>query len=261
MSESDSVRINKAISDSGLCSRRQADTLIEKGRVSVNGKTVGLGDRVFQGDEVRVDGKLLPKLTKPVYIILNKPVGITSTTNRRFADNVVDFVNHPERIYPVGRLDKPSEGLLLMTNDGSIVNRILREVNAHQKEYVVSVDRKITNDFIKKMSNGVPILNTVTKKCEVERLDDFTFRIVLVQGMNRQIRRMCEYLDYKVVTLKRVRLINIKLGDLPTGKWRNLSDTELNGLMKAIEDSEEHPQNIKIQESKNRTEGKRRRRQ
>lgn len=260
MSASDSVRLNKAISDSGLASRRQADKLIEKGLVTINGKTAGLGDRVFPEDEVRVDGKLLPKSGKPVYIILNKPVGITCTTNKRFDDNVVDFVNHPERIYPVGRLDKPSEGLLLMTNDGSIVNKILRAANEHEKEYIVSVDRKITDDFIEKMRSGVPILDTITKKCEVEKIDDFTFRIILVQGLNRQIRRMCEYLNYKVVSLKRIRLINIELGDLPTGKWRNLSDSELKNLMKAIKDSEEHPQYRKPREHKNQTAGKRRKR-
>lgn len=266
MTDPDSVRLNKAISDSGLCSRRQADKMIEKGRVTLNGKTAVLGDRVSPEDEVRVDGKLLPKSVKPVYIILNKPPGIVCTTNKRFSDNVVDFVNHPERIYPVGRLDKPSEGLLLMTNDGSIVNKILRATNAHEKEYVVSVNRKITDDFIHKMSQGVPILDTVTKKCDVERMDDFTFRIVLVQGLNRQIRRMCEYLGYKVVALKRVRLINIELGSLPVGKWRDLTENELNILMKMTKDSEEHPLNYKRRQEERQikpeskgTPGKRRR--
>lgn len=238
---SESVRLNKAISDSGLCSRRQADEWIEKGRVSLNGKTAQLGDRVRPEDEVRVDGKLIPKTAKPVYILLNKPVGITCTTNRRFDDNVIDFVNHSERIYPVGRLDKPSEGLLLMTNDGTIVNKILRAANEHEKEYIVAVNRSITDDFIDRMQNGIPILDTVTKKCEVEKINEFTFRIVLVQGLNRQIRRMCDYLNYKVVSLKRIRLINLELGKLPTGKWRNLTEKELKDLMHAIRDSQIHP--------------------
>lgn len=275
MNHPDSVRLNKAISDSGLCSRRQADVLIERGRVTINGEKAGLGERVMPDDQVRVDGKLIAKSVKSVYIILNKPVGITCTTNTRFDDNVADFVNHPERIYPVGRLDKPSEGLLLMTNDGAIVNKILRAVNEHEKEYIVEVDRPITDEFIERMGSGVPILNTVTKPCEISRINEYKFRIVLVQGLNRQIRRMCGYLGYEVVALKRVRLINLKLGDLPIGEWRDLTESELSTLKEATEDSEEQPQYTK--ENKNRevsenqrnrerskgerrTEGKRRRR-
>jgi len=269
MNHSDSVRLNKTISDSGLCSRRQADALIEKGRVTINGKKAELGQRVMPGDKVCVDGKEIPKSVEPVYIILNKPVGITCTTNKRFDDNVVDFVNHPERIYPVGRLDKPSEGLLLMTNDGAIVNRILRAANEHEKEYIVEVDKPITDEFIERMGSGVPILDTVTKECEVQRINDFKFRIVLVQGLNRQIRRMCEYLGYDVVSLKRIRLINLKLGDLPIGSWRDLTEMELKTLMKAIEDSEEQSRYTlekrgqkpsRKQGGGRRTEGKRRRR-
>lgn len=241
MNQPDSVRLNKAISDSGLCSRRQADTLIEKGRVTINGKLAELGERVMPDDEVRVDGKLIKKNEKQVYILLNKPVGIVCTTNRRFEDNVVDFVKHPERIYPVGRLDKPSEGLLLMTNDGNIVNKILRAANEHEKEYIVEVDRPISREFIYSMANGVPILDTVTKPCEIERINNYKFRIILVQGLNRQIRRMCEYLGYNVVALKRVRLINLKLGDLPIGKWRDLTPAELRGLQEAVKDSESMP--------------------
>lgn len=241
MNHPDSVRLNKAISDSGLCSRRQADALIEKGRVTINGKPAGLGDRVMPDDEVRVDGKLISDKEKLVYIILNKPVGITCTTNTRFDDNVVSFVNHPERVYPVGRLDKPSEGLLLMTNDGAIVNKILRAANEHEKEYIVEVDRPITSSFVERMSSGVPILDTITKPCKVERINQHKFRIVLVQGLNRQIRRMCDYLGYNVVSLKRIRLINIKLGDLPIGKWRDLTDSELRMLKEAVKDSETLP--------------------
>lgn len=246
MTSSESTRLNKHISDSGFCSRRQADRLIEEGKVAINGQKAGLGDRVFPGDTVTVNGESLPEMAADVYILLNKPVGITCTTNKRFSDNVVDFVDYPERIYPVGRLDKPSEGLLLMTNDGAIVNKILRAANEHEKEYVVKVNRPITDDFIDRMGNGVPILNTITKRCEVERLDDFTFRIVLVQGLNRQIRRMCEYLGYRVVSLKRIRLINLKLGNLPVGKWRELSEEEVKALKQAVKDSQEHPAYLQI---------------
>ena len=236
MNHPDSIRLNKAISDSGYCSRREADKLIERGLVSLNGQAVSLGDRAMPGDEIRVEGKLITKNENLVYIALNKPVGITCTTDRRIEGNVVDFINHKERIFHVGRLDKPSEGLLLMTNDGDIVNKILRAGNHHEKEYIVKVDRPITDDFIKKMSNGVPLheLETTTKRCEVSRISRFSFKIILVQGLNRQIRRMCEYLGYEVLELQRIRIMNISLGNLAEGKWRNLTEEELQGLKDAV---------------------------
>lgn len=241
MNHPDSTRLNKAISDSGYCSRRQADTLIEQGRVTLNGIPTKLGDRAMPEDEIKVDGKPIVENENLVYIMLNKPVGITCTTDRRFDDNVVDFINHPERIFPIGRLDKPSEGLLLLTNEGNIVNKILRAGNKHEKEYIVKVDRPITEDFIKKMSNGVPILDTVTKKCRVEKISRFVFRIVLVQGLNRQIRRMCEHLNYEVTALKRIRIMNLELGDLEIGEWRNLTEKELKVLKASVETSENQP--------------------
>lgn len=241
MNHPDSVRLNKAISDSGYCSRREADTLIEKGRVTVNGEKSTLGDRVMPGDEVRVDGKLISENAAEVFIMLNKPVGITCTTDTRFDDNVVDFVKHPERIFPVGRLDKPSEGLLLLTNEGDIVNKILRAGNKHEKEYIVKVDRHVTDEFIKRMGSGIPILETVTKRCKVERVSRFEFRIILVQGLNRQIRRMCEYLGYEVVALQRIRLMNLVLGDLPVGEWRDLTVDELKTLRDSVKDSDGLP--------------------
>lgn len=253
----DSVRINKAISDSGYCSRRKADTLIQQGKVTINGTIATLGDRAMPTDEVRVDGKLITENENLVYIKLNKPVGITCTTDRRVEENVVDFINHPERIFHVGRLDKPSEGLLLMTNDGDIVNKILRAGNDHEKEYIVKVDRPITKDFILRMGSGIYLeeLQTTTKRCEVGQLSRFVFRIVLVQGLNRQIRRMCEYLGYEVVELKRIRIMNVELGDLKVGEWRDLTSKELQGLKDAVSGSKNVPQ----AQRKERTAGKRRR--
>ncbi len=244
MSQDKAVRLNKAISDTGFCSRREADVFIEKGRVTINGEKAELGTRVFPEDEIRVDGKLLKENNEDVYIILNKPVGITCTTDTRFADNVIDFVKHPERIFPVGRLDKPSEGLLLMTNDGNIVNKILRAGNKHEKEYIVRVDRPITSEFIRRMGAGVPILNTVTKRCKVEQISRFEFRIILVQGLNRQIRRMCEYLGYEVVALRRIRLMHLTLENLQIGEWRDLTDKELKILKDAVKDSDGLPKPI-----------------
>ncbi len=241
MHHPDSVRLNKAISDSGFCSRREADTFIEKGRVTINGEKAGLGDRVLPSDEIRIDGKHITENTSEVFIMLNKPVGITCTTDTRFDDNVIDFVNHPERIFPVGRLDKPSEGLLLLTNDGDIVNKILRAGNKHEKEYIVKVDRPVTDEFVKRMGSGILILDTVTKRCKVERISRFEFRIILIQGLNRQIRRMCEYLGYVVVALQRIRIMNLELGNLPVGQWRDLTGEELKILKDSVKDSDGLP--------------------
>jgi 23S rRNA pseudouridine2604 synthase len=233
----DSIRLNKALSESGYCSRRQADVLIEQGKVAVNGITANLGDRVMPGDEITVNGKPIRGTDQEVFIAFNKPVGITCTTDRHIKDNIIDFINHPERIFPIGRLDKPSEGLIFLTNDGDIVNKILRAGNQHEKEYIVTVDRPITEDFVMRMSNGIPILDTITKKCKVEKISRFVFRIVLVQGLNRQIRRMCEYLGYEVTALKRIRIMNVDLENLPVGQWRDLSKDELDTIKKMVQDS------------------------
>ncbi len=237
----ESKRLNKAISDSGYCSRRKADELIQSGSVTLNDKPVNLGDRVMPGDVIKIHGKPIGAPKSDVYIMLNKPVGITCTTDQRVKGNVVDFINYSERIFHVGRLDKPSEGLLLMTNDGDIVNKILRAGNLHEKEYIVRVDRPINQDFVQRMSRGIPILDTVTKPCQVERLSRFVFRIILVQGLNRQIRRMCEYLNYEVVSLKRVRIMNLTLGNLPLGQWRLLTSEEIQGLQSSLSDSDNTP--------------------
>jgi 23S rRNA pseudouridine2604 synthase len=235
MEESQSTRINKYLSEVGFCSRRAADKLIEEGRVTINGKVPEMGTKVVPGDEVRVNGKLISEPEeKPVYIAFNKPIGIVCTTDTRVEkNNIIDYINYPKRIFPIGRLDKPSEGLIFLTNDGDIVNKILRARNNHEKEYLVTVDRPITAEFIRRMSSGVPILDTVTRPCVVEQLSKFQFRIILTQGLNRQIRRMCEFLDYTVVKLKRIRIMNIKL-DLPIGKWRYFTDEELNDLNQLI---------------------------
>jgi len=237
MYHQDSKRLNKAISDSGYCSRRQADKFIEQGLVTINDQPASLGDRAMPNDIIKVKNITINKNEQLVYIALNKPVGITCTTDRRIEGNVVDFINHKERIFHIGRLDKPSEGLLLMTNDGDIVNKILRAGNQHEKEYVVKVDRRITDSFIKRMQSGVPILDTVTKKCKVEKIGRFVFKITLIQGLNRQIRRMCEHLGYEVETLKRERIMNIELGKLPVGKWRYLTEKELKDLKQSLGDS------------------------
>lgn len=234
----DSKRINKFLSETGYCSRRAADKLIDAGRVTINGVVPEMGTKITEEDEVRVDGKLVSKPKADfVYLMLNKPVGIVCTTDtKREKDNVIDFINYPKRIFPIGRLDKPSEGLLLLTNDGDIVNKILRARNNHEKEYIVTVDQPITRTFITEMGNGVPILDTVTKACEVEHLSKFTFRIVLTQGLNRQIRRMCEYFGYEVQQLKRIRIMNIHL-DIPEGEWRELTTQELRELNELISES------------------------
>ncbi len=228
MEEKKLTRINKFLSEAGYCSRRAADKLIDQGKVTINGKVPELGTKIAAGDEVRVNGKLISESKeKPVYIALNKPVGIVCTTDTRVEkDNIIDFINYPTRIFPIGRLDKPSEGLIFLTNDGDIVNKILRERNHHEKEYIVTLNKPFDQDFIKKMSSGVPILDTITRKCFVEKTSNNRFRIVLTQGLNRQIRRMCEYLGYRVVKLKRVRIMNVNL-DIPVGQWRYLTKKEL----------------------------------
>jgi 23S rRNA pseudouridine2604 synthase len=225
------VRLNKYISETGVCSRREADKWIEAGRVTLNGAPATLGHKVAQGDEVRIDGSLVGAKKKAIYIALNKPVGVTCTTEAHVADNIVRFVGHSERIFPVGRLDKDSEGLILLTNDGDIVNEILRSENEHEKEYVVSVNRPITELSLKMLASGVKIMGVTTQPCKVERVDAETFRLVLTQGLNRQIRRMCSALGYRVRRLQRVRIINIHVGALRAGDWRYLSDAEVAGLL------------------------------
>jgi 23S rRNA pseudouridine2604 synthase len=225
------MRINKYLSERGLCSRREADSWVDGGRVSINGVVATLGTQVQPGDLVRVDGRPVGGETKHVYIALHKPVGIECTTDTRVPDNVIDFVAHRERIFPIGRLDKNSEGLLLLTNDGDIVNELLRARHGHEKEYVVTVDRPVTDAFVKTMAGGVEILDTKTSPCRVERIGKNVFRIVLTQGLNRQIRRMCETLGYTVRRLIRVRFVNIHLQGIAPGRWRNLTRVELAGLL------------------------------
>ena len=225
------MRLNKYISETGVCSRREADAWIEAGRVTINGAPATLGTKVGENDRVCVDGRELGGARQHVYIALNKPVGITCTTERHIAGNIVDFVKHRERIFPIGRLDKDSEGLILLTNNGDIVNEILRVENEHEKEYLVTVDRPVTSIFLNGMASGVRILGTVTKPCRVTRVAPATFKIVLTQGLNRQIRRMCSFFGYKVVRLQRTRIINITLEGLKVGQWRELSATEARGLL------------------------------
>jgi 23S rRNA pseudouridine2604 synthase len=236
------TRINKYLSEAGYCSRRAADKLISAGRIKVNGLVPEMGTKVTSSDEIQVDGKLIAESNEnPVYIAFNKPVGIVCTTDVGVEpDNIIDYINYPSRIFPVGRLDKPSEGLIFLTNDGDIVNKILRARNNHEKEYLVNVNKPITKEFIEQMSEGVPILDTVTRKCKVEQVTKFRFRIVLTQGLNRQIRRMCEYLDYRVVNLKRTRIMNVKL-DIPSGEWRDITSEELEEINRMVADSTKTP--------------------
>ncbi len=231
MSSGAAVRLNKFISETGVCSRREADKWIEAGRVTCNGAPAALGTKVGEGDEVRIDGELLGRKKKQIYIALNKPVGVTCTTEEHVEDNIVDLVGHPERIFPIGRLDKDSEGLILLTNNGDIVNDILRSENNHEKEYIVTVERPITDLALAMMGTGVKIMGEITKPAKVSRLDDSTFRVILTQGLNRQIRRMCSALGYRAQRLRRVRIINIELGDLAPGKWRDLTEAEVAGLL------------------------------
>ena len=225
------MRINKYLSQIGICSRREADKLVDSGRIKVNNEIAILGTKIKEGDKITIDNKLIkPKKKKTIFIAFNKPKGIVCTTNRLIEkNNIIDYINFPERIFPVGRLDKLSEGLIFLTNDGSLVNKVLRSRNNKEKEYLVEVNKNITTDFIRQMSNGIPILNTVTKNCKLVKVSSTTFKIILTQGLNRQIRRMCEFLGYKVVSLKRIRIMNINL-DVETGKWRHLSSRELDSL-------------------------------
>ncbi|MFM4804403.1 23S rRNA pseudouridine(2604) synthase RluF [Aeromonas bivalvium] len=235
----ESMRLNKYISESGICSRREADRFIEQGHVYINGKRAEVGDQVFAGDLVKVNGQVIEarEADSLVFIALNKPVGIVSTTEAAEKDNIVDFVNHSTRIFPIGRLDKDSQGLIFLTNHGDLVNKILRAGNDHEKEYLVTVDKPVTDEFVRGMAAGVPILGTVTKKCKVKKEAPFVFRITLVQGLNRQIRRMCEHFGFEVTKLERIRIMNVSLKGLPVGEWRDLTDDELIELFKLIEDS------------------------
>jgi len=240
-SKTSGTRINKYLSEIGHCSRRTADKLIDNGRIKVNGKAVLMGQKVSPSDRIEVDGILVENLKEGnVYIAFNKPTGIVCTTDTRVEkDNIIDYINYPRRIFPIGRLDKMSEGLILMTNDGDIVNKILRSRNNHEKEYIVTVNKPITNDFIEKIRNGLPILDQITKKCYAEQIHKKQFRIILTQGLNRQIRRMCEYLEYKVLKLKRIRIMNIKL-NTKVGRYRDLNKKEMNELLNLISDSEKN---------------------
>lgn len=238
MEKNQYIRINKYLSEVGFCSRRAADKLLEEGRITLNGKVPELGTKVGPSDVVAVDGKSVGKpIQSHTYIAFNKPVGIVSTTDTiGEKDNIIDYIKHPQRIFPIGRLDKDSEGLIFLTSEGDIVNKILRSKNNHEKEYIVTVDRPINDEFLRKMGAGVPILGTITNLCKTERISKFKFRIILTQGLNRQIRRMTEFLGFKVVQLKRIRIMNVHL-DVPTGKWRDLTDAEMKEINESISDS------------------------
>lgn len=239
--QTEGIRLNKYLSEIGHCSRRAADRLIEEGRVQINGVPVIMGQKVTPLDRIEVDGVLVEDLQeRNVYIAFNKPIGIVCTTDTRVEkDNIIDYINYPTRIFPIGRLDKPSEGLILLTNDGDIVNKILRARNNHEKEYIVTVNKPVTTEFVEKMANGIPILDTITRKCVVEQIHKNQFRIILTQGLNRQIRRMCEYLDYRVVKLNRIRIMNIEL-NVGVGKYRDLTKKEMVELQNLIADSDKH---------------------
>lgn len=234
------TRINKFISESGFASRREADRIVQAGRVRINGHPAEIGSQVAEGDIVTVDGKEIRQKTKNVYLAFNKPRGLETTTDESVPDNIISYINYPQRIFPIGRLDKMSQGLLLLTDDGDIVNQILRSVNNHEKEYIVTVNQTITPEFIRGMASGVPILDTVTKECFVEKLSTRQFRIILTQGLNRQIRRMTEHFGYKVVGLRRIRIMNIELGSLAEGAIRPLSPLEMKELGELLADSSKH---------------------
>ncbi|HCE53795.1 MAG TPA: 23S rRNA pseudouridine(2604) synthase RluF [Lutibacter sp.] len=232
-----SVNLNKYISSTGICSRREAEKWIVDGFVTINDQPTQLGNRVFEGDVVKIKGKPINIKPKTLYIAFNKPVGIVCTTDLKERKNIVDFIKHPQRLFPVGRLDKPSQGLIFLTNDGDIVNKILRAGNNHEKEYIVTVRQPISSEFIEKMGGGLPILDTITKKCKVIKLNDYSFKIVLTQGLNRQIRRMCDYLNYDVTSLKRTRIMNVNLDGIKVGEWRELSEKEMLEINNMISDS------------------------
>lgn len=236
-SNENSISLNKYISNTGICSRRAANQLIADKKVKINGKIAELGNRVFPQDNVTIDNKPLKSVPKSIYIALNKPIGIVCTTDKKERKNIVDFINHKERLFPIGRLDKPSQGLIFLTNDGDIVNKILRAGNSHEKEYVVRVDKIIDQKFISQMAGGLPILGTVTKRCKVSKINKTVFKITLTQGLNRQIRRMCEHLGYEVKTLKRTRIMNVELGKLKVGEWRYLSKAEINEINSMVANS------------------------
>ena len=241
-----SMNLNKVIRSTGMCSRRAADKMIADGRVTINRKRARLGNRAFEGDEIRIDGNPLKSKPKPRYIALYKPVGIVSTTDPKERKNMVQYINDPERLFPIGRLDKLSEGLIFLTNDGDIVNKILRAGNKHEKEYIVTVDQQISDRFIQRMRRGVPILGTVTQQCNVQKINDTVVKIILTQGLNRQIRRMCEYLGYRVKKLKRTRIMNVSLSGLAYGDWRELSQREIDTITKLVQSSSKTEEASKI---------------
>ncbi|WP_034918316.1 23S rRNA pseudouridine(2604) synthase RluF [Erwinia sp. 9145] len=247
-----STRLNKYISESGICSRRDADRYVEQGNVFINGKRASVGDQVFAGDVVKVNGQLIEPRNEEdlVLIALNKPVGVICTTEENEQNNIVDFVNHSKRVFPIGRLDKESQGLIFLTNHGDLVNKILRAGNNHEKEYVVTVNKPVTDEFIHGLSAGVPMLGTVTKKCKVRKEAPFAFRITLVQGLNRQIRRMCKHFDYEVTKLERTRIMNVNLKGLPPGEWRDLTDDELIELFRLTENSSSDEKTVKKPKAK-----------
>lgn len=237
LSNENSISLNKYISSTGICSRREADKMIDENRVTLNGTIAIKGNRVFDGDKVKIDGKLIKQKPNALYIAFNKPVGIVCTTDQSEKKNIIDYINHPQRLFPIGRLDKPSQGLIFLTNDGDIVNKILRAGNNHEKEYIVTTHQIITDRFVQRMSNGIPILGTVTKKCKVIKKDDYNFKIILTEGLNRQIRRMCEYLGYEVKKLERTRIMNVSLDHLAIGTWRELTASEMNIINRMVADS------------------------
>ena len=257
MFEKNSIRLNKYISESGICSRREADKYIEGGHVFINGKRAKIGDQVLSKDRVVVNGLVIEPKKRDTSIILayNKPVGVVSTTEDSTKDNILEHVKHSQRIFPIGRLDKDSQGLIFLTNDGDIVNKILRAGNRHEKEYLVTVDKPLTDQFIEAMGAGVPILGEVTKKCIVKKESPFVFRIILIQGLNRQIRRMCEYFGYQVTKLERIRIMNISLKGIPEGDWRELTKQELEGIAKLIESSSSVPTSHSSRSKKNKPQG------
>lgn len=246
----DSVSLNKYISDSGFCSRREADTYIEQGRVTINNEDATKGNRVYPGDVVEIDGEPIRKKVKTIYIAFNKPAGVTCTTDTKDKTNIVDYLKFPQRIFPIGRLDKDSEGIIFLTNDGDVVNKILRAGNNHEKEYIVVVDKPVTPEFLKQMSSGVKVLGQWTKPCKITQEGKSVFRVILTQGLNRQIRRMCEALDYKVVRLNRIRIMNVHLGKLPVGHWRYLTPEELDTIQKMVSESSKTEEASRIERKK-----------